>query len=48
MKYKITLEIDTECGNPGKWDWIELTGEDKLLIVECERIETETDSSSNN
>tara|TARA_R100001530_G_scaffold128893_1_gene98867 strand:- start:3074 stop:3259 length:186 start_codon:yes stop_codon:yes gene_type:complete len=36
MRYKVTLFIETENGNPRKWDWEELIG-DNILSVSAER-----------
>lgn len=40
MKYRITLVIETEEGNPRKWDWQELIA-DTVLSVESTPVEEE-------
>lgn len=40
MRYKVTLVIDTDNGNPRKWNWSELLGED-VIQWEADRLEEE-------
>lgn len=40
MKYKVTLIIDTEEGNPRKWNWAELLGEE-VIEWEADQLEKE-------
>jgi len=37
-KYHVTLEINTEEGNPGKWDWVELIGQDVTDVLNVKEI----------
>lgn len=36
MKYKVTLILDTDEGNPRKWNWAELLDEVEVLEVEAD------------
>ena len=38
-KYLVTLEIDTNNGNPAKWNWQELLDEYKTNVIHTEGIE---------
>ena len=34
--YKITIELNTDNGNPAKWNWAELLDEFEVLNVDVE------------
>ena len=42
MKYKVTLILDTDEGNPRKWNWSDLLDEVEVLEVEADLMEVES------